>query len=212
MITRKQKDFNMEMGSYLDNRTGDGSDSSNSFFKKVDALIPRFKRDVDSSVPEDVDVTESTVYERKRTRSFFSILFGSSNKSYSEDNIDEDEILEEIKEEIDQTEHQLEDMEEEVEEIEDRQEGIIRRFFALLRFNRYRQKEDDYGEEVPQDMVDKAMGKDREREELEAETRAVLKLTHTWISKLSPEQIDSFKRSSDFARYKELLKVYGLIK
>lgn len=211
IITRKQRDFNFEMGAYLDKRTQGNSESSGSFFKKVDSLIPRFKRTVDSSVPDEVDVTESTVYERKKRRSFFSLLFSSSPRQV--DDLEEDELLEEVHEEVGETEQELHELEGEVEEIEDYQESVIKKFFTLLRLGRRKKSSnDEYADEIPQEMVDKAMGKDAKREALYAETRAVLKLTHKWISKLSPDQIDAFKRSSDFERYKNLLDEYGLTK
>ena len=47
---------------------------------------------------------------------------------------------------------------------------------------------------------------------LKEDTRHVLKSIHKWLSKLSPEHIDSFRRSPDFIKYKEILEEYDLIK
>ena len=180
------------MQAYLDRRL-QGS-SSTSFFKKVDSLIPR--RSTSSRVPR-VDDNSSTVYEDGRSRkSFFWFLSFKSNK------VSEAE-LEEIEEE-------LEDVDEEVEELEDVREGLLTRFFRILRGGNRRSVYDDEDGDIDPSVVASQMGESREA--LENETRAVLKLIHKWLGKLPPEQITAFRRSPDFNRYKDLLDKYGLIK
>lgn len=192
------------MGAYLERRHT-GSDDSNDFFKKVDSLIPKRKRNVES-VP-DVDDINSTVVDRPKKRSWFWALFSSSSE------LPEDEELDDLPEVDKEVAHELEDeieeVDSEVEELEERREGLFSRLFALIRG---RPKEDDYEDDIPEEVVAQAMGEHQKNEDLIKETRLVLKSVHRWLGKLPPEQIESFKRSPDFARYKELLDKYGLIK
>lgn len=182
----------MDMQAYLDKRIS-GSSSQSSFFKKVDSLIPR--RSTSDRVP-DVDNVNSTVYaEDKPKKSFFWFLSFKSSKANEQD-------LEEIEEEI-------EEVDEEVEELENVREGLLTRFFRLLRGGN---REPDYDEDgdIDPDVVASQIGESKEA--LENETRAVLKIIHKWLGKLPPEQITAFRRSPDFNRYKDLLDKYNLIK
>ena len=192
------------MGAYLERRHT-GSDDSNDFFKKVDSLIPKRKRNVES-VP-DVDDINSTVVDRPKKISWFWALFSSSSE------LPEDEELDDLPEVDKEVAHELEDeieeVDSEVEELEERRDGLFSRLFALIRG---RPKEDDYEDDIPEEVVAQAMGEHQKNEDLIKETRLVLKSVHRWLGKLPPEQIESFKRSPDFARYKELLDKYGLIK
>ncbi len=191
-----QRDFNTDMQSYLDRRVK-GS-SSSSFFKRVDNLIP--KRSSSDRVPR-VDTGDATVYEDGPKRSFFWFLsFRSAQKK---------DLSEEDVEEIEEVEEELEEVNHEVEELEDVREGLLSRFFRLLRGGN-RQDDNIEGEDVPEDIVAQQLSDSREA--LENETRMVLKLVHKWLGKLPPEQITAFRRSPDFNRYKDLLDKYGLIK
>ena len=42
--------------------------------------------------------------------------------------------------------------------------------------------------------------------------KSVVKITHKWLEKLSPEEMNAFKRSEDFEKYKEALKSLGMIR
>ncbi|MBN1175977.1 hypothetical protein JXA48_05015 [Candidatus Woesearchaeota archaeon] len=211
LISRKQRDFNDDMGAYLANRNSRSDSESGSFFKKVDSLIPIkkvFSPSSDKDVPHLSNAIESTVYEQDENPSFFSRIIAMFSSSSSPRDLDEeiDDFPEDIQEEIHEIEDELDDVEHEVEELEEKRESLIKRFFSIFRSNR---------SSVEEEMPDFEHSHDVEldpAEVLKAETRQTLKIIHKWISRLPPEQIDAFKRSPDFNRYKELLEKYNLLK
>lgn len=192
------------MGAYLERRRA-GSNESNDFFKKVDSLIPKRKKNIES-VP-DVDDINSTVVDRPKKRSWFWALFSSNSELPDEEDLET--LPENDKDVAYELEEEIEEVDSEVDELEERREGLFSRLFALIRG---RSKDDDYDEDIPQEVVAQAIGEHQKNEDLIKETRLVLKSIHRWLGKLPPEQIESFKRSPDFTRYKELLDKYGLIK
>lgn len=210
LINKKQRDFNDDMGAYLANRNSRSDSESGSFFKKVDSLIPIKK--VFSSSSQDVpalsNAIESTVYEQDEKPSFFSRIIAIFSSSSSPKDLEEeiDDLPEDIQEEIHEIEDELEEVDHEVEELEDKRESLIKRFFSIFRSNKIESEEPE-GDFEHSDAVELDPA-----EVLKAETRQTLKIIHKWISRLPPEQIDAFKRSPDFDRYKELLEKYNLLK
>lgn len=192
------------MSAYLERRHA-GSDDSNNFFKKVDSLIPKRKKSVES-VP-DVDDINSTVVDRPKKKSWFWALFSSNSELPDEEELED--LPENDREVANEIEEEIDEIDSEVEELEENREGLFSRLFSLIRG---RPKEEDYDEDIPQEVVTQAIGENQKNEDLIKETRLVLKSIHRWLGKLPPEQIESFKRSPDFTRYKELLDKYGLIK
>ena len=199
IISRRQKDFNDEMGSYLDERRG--FDTSKNFLN-IDFSFLKFSGD--GRVPE-VPVTQSTVYERESKPSLLSILFARFRSSKDQqDALDAvEELPAEIVEEVEEVEGEIEHIEEEVGELEEERESLLTRLFSL--FRRGKNDEMDYEEEAGEVELD-------ENELLRRETREALRMVHKWIGRLSPDQINAFKRSPDFQKYKDLLDKYGLIK
>ncbi|MCF7799140.1 hypothetical protein K9M74_04510 [Candidatus Woesearchaeota archaeon] len=199
-ISKRQKDFNDDMGAYLDSRRG--SVVSPKKFLNTDFSFLRFSSD--DRVPE-VPVTESTVYEREKKPSLFSIFFARFRTSKEkQDALDEiDELPSDIAEEVEEVEDEIEHVQEEVQELEDQREGLLSRLFSL--FRRAKVSEEYEEDSVGEPVVD-------EQELLKRETRETLRVIHKWIGRLSPDQINAFKRSPDFQRYKDLLDKYGLIK
>lgn len=200
------------MGAYLSSMNSKyNKESSDSipFFKKVDSLIPVRKMFSSSNdrVPELSGAIEPTVYNEGNKQSFFSrisALFGSSGSSKNLDD-EMDDLPPQIKEEVYELEDELEEVDHEVEELEEKRESLIKRFFSLFRSNHVSDDEEESEFEEPATDVDPS-------EVLKSETRQTLKIIHKWISRLPPEQIDAFKRSPDFARYKDLLDKYNLLK
>lgn len=211
-ISKRQRNFNDEMGDYLSSRGSGSSDSadSSSFFKKVDSMIPI--RGVFSSssnnVPELSNAVESTVYDENKS-SFFSrfIAIFSSPSSAAEELEEEIENLpEDVREEVYELEDELTEVDEEVSELEEKREGLLKRLFSSIFGRRSSSVEDDEEFEHSEDVeIDPS-------EVLKSETRQTLKIIHKWISRLPPDQIGAFKRSPDFARYKDLLEKYDLLK
>ncbi|MGE0793175.1 MAG: hypothetical protein AB7V77_03295 [Candidatus Woesearchaeota archaeon] len=172
---------------------------SNSFFKKVESLIPKKTTKKEFS-------SDSLVYEdEKPKRSFLSKIFA---RFYSNDNNleeIEDDLSEDVKEQVEEIEEEIETVDEAVEELEEKREGLLRRFFKML-FGINEPVEED----IDVDLVQKQVKTSEEI--LKEETRAVLKSIHKWLSRLPPEYIDAFRRSSDFTKYKDLLEKYDLIR
>jgi hypothetical protein len=199
-VAKRQREFNIDMDAYLDRRKGGSQKTSFSLFNS-DSFS---KKKVPSYVP-DVHDQQTTIVERNEPRrSWFAFLFGTRSSSEEED------LPEDVREEVEELEDTIEEIDHEVEELEERKAGLFTRFFMLLRMRKPQEPEDD-GDMDPS-VVAHAMGDHARNEALLVDTRAVLKDLHKWLGKLPPEQIDSFKRSPDFKRYKDLLEAYGLIK
>ena len=201
MISKRQRDVNNDLAAYLDRRLERTAGTSGSFFKKVDSIIPRRSSSFES-VPR-VDSNNSTVYERPR-KSFLWFFSIRTKRPKLDDDLSED-----VKEELTEMEEDIEEIDEEVEELETHRESLLTRFFNLLRGGRRASSDED---DIPEDLVREAMGDEAAAEELQKETQEVLKVIHKWLGRLPPEEINAFKRSSDFNRYKDLLDQYGLIK
>ena len=183
----------MDMGAYLDRRKGTSS-SSFSFFR-----VDSFSKSKSPSKVPDVDDMETTIVDRPKGKSWLARLFGSSSV--------EEDLPDDVREEVEHLEEDIEELDHEVEDLEHQREGLFSRLFSLLRMRKPREPED-----VDPEMVASAMGNHTRNEALISDTRVVLKDLHKWLGKLPPEQIDAFKRSPDFQRYKELLDQYGLIR
>ena len=114
---KRQRELNDDLDSYLSQRRG----GSQSFFKRVESLIPKLSssnKDVSpaSRVNSEVFDDESP----KKRRSFFWFLF-SSSKSPEYDDEDLEEI-EHVEEEIENIEAQEEAYEDEIEELDELEE------------------------------------------------------------------------------------------
>lgn len=112
---------------------------------------------------------------------------------------DDEEIQKKAK-----TKKQIEEVEEdleEVEEIEDEteKESIMQK---LKKIFAKKPSEDIYEEEQI----------DEEKKILDEDIKETIKILHRWLEQLPPDKLEQFKRSSDFVRYKELLRKLGMIK
>lgn len=178
---------------------------SSSFFKNIEQLIPKFSSS--ERVPEVSDIDATVVDEEpQKRRSFFWFLF-SRSKAREQEEYDDEEIeeIENVEAQIKDIEAQEEELEEDYEELEEKREGLLQRLFSFLSGKR-KDEEEEYDDEYEGEDVDDAASI------REQETRATLKIIHKWIGRLPPEQIDQFKRSPDFQKYKDLLEMYNLIK
>lgn len=196
-ISKRQKELNQELGSYLDERKG----GSQSFFKSIESLIPKFSSS--DNVPEVSEVGATVVEDgAPKKKSFFWFLFSKAkNKEYDEEDLEE---IEHVEEEIQHIEEQEGELQEEYEDLEEKRESLLQRLFFFLSGKKRVEEEFDEEEDFEQD--------DDATSIREQETRATLKIIHKWIGRLPPEQIDAFKRSPDFQKYKDLLEMYNLIK
>ena len=205
-IIKRKNDFNSDLGSYLDKRRGT---SSTSFFKKVDAMIPKKKQR--DSVPN-VSMTSATVYGEEK-KSFWSSLVTRKARRTSdvlEEEIEEANIPVKSKQELHDVAEEIDDIEAAEDELEVRRQGLLARFFAnLFSSKQNKNSTDDFDEDLQE--VNTGVAVDDARL-LKEQTAQVLKSLHRWLSKLPPEQIDAFRRSPEFEDYKDLLNKYGLVK
>lgn len=202
-VARKQRDFNADMGAYLDRRKGSAQSGSFNFFN-TDSFFS--KKSSTKSIP-DFDSVETTVIEEQPTKkkSWFSFLFGSGKQP---EDVDMDDLPEEVRTEVEEVEQDIEEIDHEVEELEKKRTGLFARLFGALRKKPEPLEDGDLDPEV----VASAIGEHGRNEALISDTRVVLKDLHKWLGRLPPEQIDAFKRSPDFNRYKDLLEAYGLVR
>jgi pyruvate/oxaloacetate carboxyltransferase len=151
------------------------------------------------------------IHERK-DRPVWSKMFGKAPtpKEEVKEEIKEDimekaaeadeKIAPEDKKDLEHMEGEIVEAHEEEEEIEERREGVLKRFFKKLNFSGNKPEEDEQ-EEVPEQGT-----------EDEEEMKDFLKNMHTWITQLPPETLKEFKESKDFELYTKVLKKYNLIK
>lgn len=206
-IIAKKSDFDKDFDDYLNHRINKGS-NNNFFFRTVDSLIPKKTKNKD--VLNEKDSDEMIQYKNKKDAGFLSKIFKrfySKNKNEFDDDIDN--LDSDIKEEVEEIEEEVEEIDEVVEELEDKRDSLLRRMFKRLFGIRDYDVEDEEGN-IDADVVNQTIK--NSQEELKEDTRIVLKSLHKWLSKLPPEHIESFRRSPDFMRYKELLEKYDLIK
>ncbi|MFW5866136.1 MAG: hypothetical protein ACOCU6_03520 [Nanoarchaeota archaeon] len=205
-INKRQKELNDDLGSYIERRKMGGF-STNSFFKKVESLIP--SKSNSGSVPWVNDV-ESTVYEKPSPKRFSLLsIFSRGSCNVREYESAEHDIDEGVKEEIEEVEHEIEDVDSESEEIERNRTSLFERLFSFLSS---RPRNEAYEGDISEEVIREQVKVQEERDELYKETRDTLKVIHKWINRLSPNQVEAFKRSPDFQRYKNLLDRYNLIK
>jgi len=119
----------------------------------------------------------------------------------SEDEI-ESENKKRAKAKEEELEKEIEDLDEAEDEIEAEKESIFQKLGKIFGGSR---KEELY-EEAEIEVVE------QEQAALNEEVKETLKIVHKWLEQLPPEKLERFKRSPDFARYKELLRNLGLIK
>ena len=161
-------------------------------------MIPKWSSD--ERVPEVSDREATIVEDTRSKRSFISAMFSRGSRSSSRQEADFiADVAEPMAEEI-------EELDEEIEELEERREGLLTRFFGFF-FGRGSQSE-DIEEDISQEQINAAISGGTSDEQ----TRAALKITHKWISRLPPEHLASFRESPDFEEYKTCLRNHGLIK
>jgi len=201
---KDRKEFNNDLDNYLSRRRGEEP----SFFKKVDEM---FSKKNNSSIPE-LKPNRSTVYDDGSVREK-KFLFFFKRKTRTAELMDEElqahseELTPVEKEELKSLEREVDSIEDEEMMLEVEKKSAIALFFGKLFGRRNKPKEDDF-EDIDEDQIQAAVQEDT----LKDETRVVLKALHKWISRLPPDQIEAFRRSQDFAMYKELLEKYGLVR
>jgi hypothetical protein len=140
---------------------------------------------------------------------FLSSLFKKEKEEQipAEDLTEEErERLEAMEEEIEAAEMMEEEDPEHAEIYEEARESMIERFFQSLRlFRRKHQLEDE-----EEHLLEAEEEFEEEKQRIEEDVREVLKITHTWLEKLTPKQKTAFKNSKDYERYTEILVKHKL--
>jgi hypothetical protein len=140
--------------------------------------------------------------ERREKRSFFKRFFSwrQSRKPKT--------VEEKRERELEDIEHDIEVIEEEEEDLEEVREGLMTKFFKLLRGSPSEQEEQSFEEEVPDGVEEEEEVDVVEREKV----KELVKIQHKWIQELGTKDLSRFRRSPDFERYKELLQELGFAK
>ena len=184
-----QRDFNKEMGSYINHRT----EAEKKPFKRFKFLL---QRDFEDEVPPDIKPGEIHVEYKSPSR--FSRLFNFGSKRI--DDLEED-FPEEVAE-LKEVEKEIEELENVEEQVEERRESLIATL--IQKFKNLSPKEKELEEEFTEEVA--------ATPELDSEVKECLLIAHSWLEQLPAKKKHEFKESSDFGRYKELLGKYNLIK
>jgi hypothetical protein len=148
----------------------------------VDIKQSDFNKELDGYLAErrDIDGTPR--------RSLFSIFKRTSKPV-------EEKIPEEVIEEMEELEEEIKELDEEMEDDFDYQkrEGLLTRFFNLLRRNKITEEE----------LIEAGLDED---------VKEVLKISFMWLNKLPAQHMREFKSSGDFETCKEVLIKHGLAK
>jgi len=115
--------------------------------------------------------------------------------------VEDKKDLEEMEHKIVETNELEEKMDEEINE---EREGMLKKFFKKLNFNKKEQSEEDDEEEHEPEESGETIS--------EEEMKQFLKNTHSWITQLPPEKQKEFRESKDFELYTKVLKKHNLIK
>jgi predicted nucleic acid-binding Zn-ribbon protein len=152
------------------------------------------------------------LHQRKKDKPFWNKVFDHKQKVEPSAKEDIERIAEAEESKIPEKDNkELESMEEEIdaahdEEIdaEEKQEGVLKRFFKKLNFGKkeHAEPEEEHAEEeeeIEQGIPDEEM-------------KEFLKKVHGLITQLPPETLREFKNSPDFELYTKVLKHHNLIK
>ena len=172
------------------------------FNKDMDSYIQKKRNGITNfSIPKSKVFTNEKIENAKKSLGLFNVF---RRRMPSDEEFEQKIKKMEKNQELETMEDNIEEIQEEEDEMEEKREGIVKRFLKLLR----KPVKDNYSDE--EEIVHAAeMNKaDKDIEQL----KNVIKITHKWLERLPPEQLNAFKRSEDFQRYKDALKQLELIK
>lgn len=167
----------------------------------IDTVKKQKKKAPAAKVPDSVSEEEIFVeYDDARpSMGFSSWLSGLFSSRLEDEKVPEDlpeteaKVLEDMEEDI-------EELDAEIEELEEERESLWSRFLRSMRSSRRSEGE------IKDDLLDEVVPV------MDEEMKETLKLLHKWLEKLPPSDMNAFKRSDDFQRYKSMLEKYGLVK
>ncbi len=194
-----QKRFNLEMAAYIKERRRKQQELGEQAFRI--RVKPRAEEDLDLE-----ELEEGGVKLEYAKPGFLRRLFSFKRRQVIEsEELSEEERrkLLELEGEIEGIEEEMEELEETEEELEEEREGLLEKLRAFLGF---KTREEEFDEDLEEEVLRAS------KSLVDEEVKEVLKITHSWLEKLSPKQKKAFKESEDFQRYKEFLVKYGLAK
>lgn len=207
MVNIASRDFNKELGSYIDKKRSRARGPGGLVFK-----IP-FRTSRREEVVPDMGPAEVHVEYKKPGR--LTRLFSFRRKLIKETSDSEDlspqdmaklrameDDIEETEKEIVEKEEEIKEIREEEEELVEKRESQLGKFFGNINIFKRRRMDTV---EVETDVY-------QEAPVLDEEVVEVLKVMHKWIDQLTPSKKRSFKASNDFKKYKGVLEKYGLVK
>lgn len=203
------KDFNKELVSYIEKRRAREKEPGTGFSLKMP--FKKRKR-LDEEVP---NIEPTQVHVEYKKPGFLSKLFsfrrGLIKEAAQGEELTPKEMakLRAMEDEIEDTEKEIVEKEEEMKEIKEeeaelieKREGLLTKFFG--RMNIFKRRSMDTVEISEEEYIEEpAIGED---------IAEVFKILHKWLEQLTPAKKRSFKASSDFQKYKEVLTKYGLVK
>ncbi|MBC8500861.1 MAG: hypothetical protein ISS25_02295 [Nanoarchaeota archaeon] len=199
MVTIDQKDFNKDMGRYLESIRKKKSVPIASRVKFLRGLM-------EEEVPE---LQENQVHVEYEEPSLFRKII-RWRRRYKLRELEE-ELTEEEKENLEELEGEIEALEQEEseleameEEVEDRKGNLLTRLMQKINIFKA-QHEDEYVEGFDEEEA-------MQITQMDEDIKDVLKIAHTWVDKLPAKHKKEFKDSEDFEKYKTILMKYGLIK
>jgi hypothetical protein len=180
-------EFNMDLDKYIDKKRRGGTLG----FKGTKSIFTRAERYEETPRKQAFSFSSVTRVFRKRIPGEEDIERRSHVRKKQEEPVK--------KEELEDMEYELKDIEEEEYELEAEREGLLKRFFKKLRiFNK-----------APEESLEEEY---EEEPSVDEELREAIKILHKWIEKLPKKELNEFKNSPDFAKYKDALKKLKMIK
>jgi hypothetical protein len=122
----------------------------------------------------------------------------------------EDNMAPEDKKALENMEEDIKEANMEEQEIDNKREGVLKKFFKKLNFSKGSHDSRDENED---DLEDEGEQKDTDASgTTDDEMKDFLKMVHSYITRLPSEDLQDFKKSKDFELYTKVLEKYGLIK
>lgn len=181
----------------------------------VQIVKPELNKEIDSYIGkrrQELEPFEISKEKREKMEDYEDETLSKTNQKITLSTLlrrripDEEEIEKEQKarknKEIQEIEEEVEDIDEMEDELENEKESL---FYKLRKMFGGKGKEELY-EEAEIEVAE------QEQAILDEQVKETIKILHRWLEQLPPDKLDQFKRSADFARYKELLRKFGMIK
>ncbi|MBU1201177.1 MAG: hypothetical protein KJ583_03970 [Nanoarchaeota archaeon] len=200
MVIITQKDFNQDLDRYI-------GDLKKRNYKSFMDRLPFIKQPSNEKVPK---FSQSKIHVEYKEPSFLRKLFRWKRRYAVES---DDDLTPEEKKKFEELEGDIEALEDEEAALEEMEEAVEEKKAGLLAvfFNKLNIFKSGHGAEFD-DELEAALEKKPLVSAMDEDVKEVLRITHSWLEKLSDKNKKLFKESEDFQKYKDILLKYGLIK